>query len=895
MANIYLTKDVYYNEENSCVYKNGCSIPMKGNNKKLLLYLLKADAPASAQELMEKLWDGHCNPDTPRQNITRLRKAINDTEFELIQERNGCYFIAKSQPFSPEVRLPKTLTKSFIMNTTSQEVLSRKNERAEITDYLKEPGNRAILLHGFGGIGKTSVARLVYSWVQEKYDCTGWVDYQSNLIDSLLSCLETGDYMDVSMDNAKPEDKWRHISKIFRNNSQKKLFIIDNVDTNAQNNQNPLVDMTLKEITAWKNTDVIITSRFSKLEPYNSYEITPLGNEGNCSNCRELFYHYNSTAAQNRENNASAVNRLVQLAGYNSLVIELLAKISECYYDDLDAYSKELKAKGFAFPEMSVETSHNKYRMDTATHQLMKLFDPNRRNSVEQCILWYFHTLPEGEKITRKVLNDWLGYTPAEINPLVKEGWISLTDGLYYMHPLIRQSMQTTEEKWIEYWKQNEAFFAQSHREYIIKQLRQQTFFEKADSFQVIRDKLTFADALTRSCLQMDVEDILYIADCARKHSIRTMGVKYYGLAYERIKNELVDSGFLKDFSLSYVPLHSLFSMEDYEAYDSYYLDRAELYWKCSYYYGYMLSYTQNMFASAETLIMQSLYISQRVFPKISSFKLSRSYSHLGYIHSFDPDKVPQALKEFAHAISSTGLDFDHIYSNTPESMHHFAWCIDDYGSFCAMNYDKLLTLQAPEEFSNTIDLAERYLREALSIRKYLAKLAKLTDVSEYSKTIRKHAFHMGSYGKKDEESVELQNIQKQIKNCVDNMDSTEVAWTCVNLARLLGKKNKQSAEAESLLEKAIEMYEIWDERTPKLHYSSMARAYVAYGQILENQPERYDDAMEIYSRALALNAALENDSPGTYTKEIQDIESALETLEKKIDRKISHSFTLHP
>lgn len=858
MARRYLTDDMYYDDETEQLYKGTSVIEIKGKRWKLFLYLLHHGKSASYDEIIDHVWNGDATYGTLITTVKRLRQDINDKNHTIVHQPNEGYYqiipikIERGESEPTYIHLPSQLSYSFALNATEETVIRRKPVCDTITGYLHKPGNRSMLLYGYGGVGKTSVARLLYTILEPNYDCIGWIDYQKDLISSMLSCLDTTDYMDTSLLEADRQKQWKYISHVLKNSEEKKLFVIDNVDTDVQINQNPLTDMTLKEITAWKNTDVIITSRFSELEPYVPLEIHNLGNEKNDTFCLELFYHYSPGAKENRSNNDNIVRRLIQLAGYNSLVIELLAKISDCCHTDLVAFYADLQEKGFSFPEMSVDTLHNKYRDDTAAHQLRKLYDLQRRSSVEQCILWYFYTLPEGKKVSRKELIKWLGYTPAEAGLLVKEGWLSFMSGFYYMHPLIRQTMQTTDEKWIEYWKLNEEFFAQNHREYIIKKLRQQTFFEKDDSFQVIRDKLTFADALTRSCLQMDVEDILYIADCARKHSIRTMGVKYYGLAYERIKKELEDSGFLKDFSLSYVPLHSLFSLEDYEAYDSYYLDRAELYWKCCYYYGYMLSYTQNMYARAETLIMQSLYISQRVFPKTSGFQLSRSYSHLGYIHSFDPDKVPQALMEFAHAINSTGLDFDRIYNNTPESMHHYAWCIDDYGSFCAMNYDKLLSLQTPEEFDSTIDLAEHYLHEALSIREYLA-------------------------------------------DCADNKNSTEVAWTCVNLARLLGKKNNQSAEAESLLEKAIGIYEVLDERTPKLHYGSMARAYVAYGQILENQPERYDDAVEKYNCALALNTALESDSPGTYTKEIQDIESALETLEKQIDEKMSYSFTLQP
>lgn len=76
-----------------------------------------------------------------------------------------------------------------------------------------------------------------------------------------------------------------------------------------------------------------------------------------------------------------------------------------------------------------------------------------QRSLVERQILWDFHCLPEAERVSKRELREWLGYSIMEIDRLKEESWIKYEDGFFFMHPLINQAVSCTEEDWEKYWK----------------------------------------------------------------------------------------------------------------------------------------------------------------------------------------------------------------------------------------------------------------------------------------------------------------------------------------------------------------------------------------------------------------------------------------------------------
>ena len=112
---------------------------------------------------------------------------------------------------------------------------------------------------------------------------------------------------------------------------------------------------------------------------------------------------------------------------------------------------------------------------------------------------------------------------------------------------------------------------------------------------------------------------------------------------------------------------------------------------------------------------------------------------------------------------------------------------------------------------------------------------------------------------------------------------STEVAWTCCNIASLLTKYPNRFEDAERLIQDALHIYQELDKEFPEQHASSLARTYTAYGRLLAKWEGRSMDALEAYKKALEINALLEHDYPGVYSKEMEAIRNEIAMMTKSL------------
>lgn len=48
----------------------------------------------------------------------------------------------------------------------------------------------ALLLSGFGGLGKTALARILYAKSKDWFNCVGWVEYHKDLKSSFLASMD---------------------------------------------------------------------------------------------------------------------------------------------------------------------------------------------------------------------------------------------------------------------------------------------------------------------------------------------------------------------------------------------------------------------------------------------------------------------------------------------------------------------------------------------------------------------------------------------------------------------------------------------------------------------------------------------------------------------------------
>lgn len=366
---------------------------------------------------------------------------------------------------------PQNLTDYSVVGASKNTVLFRESEYNYITNSLNS-GTNIILLSGMGGRGKTSLARLIYCSSKDNYDYYGWINYSENLNHSLIHSIRMNNYQAESSTPNEQEEKYKKIEELLCDKSVSKLLIIDNVDY-IDKMQNPYIDIDLIKMSNWRNTKILLTSRLPNIPGCDKIiHISNLGNDDNYTKCVELFYYFNPKAETLRHSNSEIVKQLCSLASYNTMVIELLAKASLYNYDDLNDFYTNLERIGFHYTDdVPVSTDHQYTKpimpkndgsktYETASSQLISLFNLKTRSDVEQQIIWEFHCLPEGEKISQKELVEFFGYHISDIISLEKEGWITFKDDHFSIHPLIKKAVEAatfynslTDNTWKNYWE----------------------------------------------------------------------------------------------------------------------------------------------------------------------------------------------------------------------------------------------------------------------------------------------------------------------------------------------------------------------------------------------------------------------------------------------------------
>lgn len=790
--------------------------------------------------------------------------------------------------------LPHELTpNTTVIGGSSLNILYRDDEFHNIVNTIKSNEAKNVYIYGMGGCGKTSIARMVYSHLKDSYDCCGWINYCGNLKQSMIDSIILDDYSDETMIEFDSQKKWQMIQRTLTDSKQTKLFVIDNVDYIDQI-QNPRTDADLISMSTWDNTTIIVTSRISAITGYSAKRILVknLGNKNNNEKCIELFYHYNDSAFQNRKTNKEIVANLCELAGYNTMVIELLAKGSYYYGEDLEEFYHELLTNNFSCAnDTNVSTDHDytvikttekesyyEIGNETVATQIYKLFNMKTRSELEQLILWDFHCLRENEKVNRKELKDWMGYEPKELDRLHDEGWIKFQDGLFFIHPLVGQSISCSEQNWEMYWHRAETHRKLKKNQSLISIIRNKELFSDKDSFDIKIRKIYFANYLSYEGRFLDPDDLIYLADNARRIGTRELGLKFYKLAYDKLsvsvqENELIPNSLLpenekKDVfdgdgdlliraccgALPFVKLQNnkLVEFSPNEGQ----IRLLKLFWKCCYFYGYMLSYTAMGMEEAKRYMCFSKIIIQKLQAYYSDEEYANYYGrnldHLAYVINrsdiFDADIQAIAYTFYTEALECRQrLALEHPQNK--EYQRNLAWTMDNIGVFltdffsdedCVIkNYEELYLdpsnfegcenhpeVEIYQDFlkKNLVD-AEGYLREALRIRKLLADL----EGTPYS---------------------------------------TEVAWTDVNMAKLLMKYDDRLDEAEQYILEALIFYHELDKLYPAQHASSQAKAYKIYGGLLKCKGV-LNKAISAYKTALSIYEKLEQDSPGIYATEL--------------------------
>lgn len=651
-----------------------------------------------------------------------------------------------------EKPLPHILTKTVSRHTDTQSVIHREEELRNIKSFLMK--KTALLLSGFGGIGKTALLRVLYTDLIDEFDSLGWIEYHGNLKDSLLASIELYDEIEDQ------EKRWNTISKRLKTDSTKKILLIDNVDYDAMQMQNPEKDLLLQEISGWYNMTVVMTSRMAEVPGFYSYLIDSLGAEEHIQPCVDLFYYYYDKneyqkVAEKRQQK-EAVRKLVLLANFHTYAIELLAR-SAIYEDNLFYYYERIKALGFKFPTLSVPTGHSR-ECKAAAEQLRLLFNMQSRSAVEQQILWDFSVLPEGAMLSNNEVKQLLGYNENQLDHLCKDGWLRCErcHG-FYVHPLVKE---------IVHFDLREGKAPSGTVGHLINIIQSDALLSNHD---------TQADILRKLHLVETIEKFI-VFDNAEKRALF-----YYQIGlieYKFARKRLTSVHFLEK------ALESYSTLED---------DNKRHVAKIRYQIGYIKSTTHQYRDKAKIDLKAALDIWETC--ENCETEVAMAHDHLGYVLTDSAEMHDTARYHLIEALKMRKL----FLKNDPTPLNRYA-----YSTTCD-NLGYLLS-----KLGGKIKGAMKLLQKALSIREDLYATS-----AEYATDVAWTAFNLGEllsgdtqyYNEAERYFRKALELRRLLEHRHPQMYTTNIVFTLVSLAKLLSVDSKRMDEVRELFNEAINLW----------------------------------------------------------------------------------------
>lgn len=322
-------------------------------------------------------------------------------------------------------------------------LLGRENKIKEVEAAL-ESNKKAVIVNGFGGIGKTSIASYFFHEKTAHYSHKAWLRFTDNLVESYFTTpLPT--HFDIIRRPEIPIDITigQLITKLENIAIDKKcLLVIDNVESADSFLEN--------EKYLPKNWDILVTSR-AVIEDSVKIFIDVLDEDDSI----KLFKIHLDRDIINEE--IAPLKELLSSIGRHTLTIELLAKIAKRGNLSIDYLLERWNQYSFTDEELDykINTGYkpNNKRIVKLKEILNAAFDLSNISSNESSLklLKFFVILPKIEnEFTIEKLEKVLGYEKHRelinnLQNLTEIGWLQTVKrnsdekDIFFIHPLIQE------------------------------------------------------------------------------------------------------------------------------------------------------------------------------------------------------------------------------------------------------------------------------------------------------------------------------------------------------------------------------------------------------------------------------------------------------------------------
>lgn len=272
-----------------------------------ILELINSDL-AEAFTMLSKYDWGH-----QLSNFKQLRQDFVDPpEGMSISDLRAKLRVLVATQFDPTNPLAAKNTRNLTPDPFIPEVfLGREDDLQRIHQHFFESNENLLLLSGQGGIGKTSTAAKYWEKHKHQYSHVAWIFVSQSLLDSLLTlALPLKLEFPAAQSN---EDRVKLLLTELNNLDRPCLLVLDNTNNLEQ------LRNYYQLLRACGNFHLLLTSRITEFEQIELQKLQALQPQ----TAYELFKHHYPKCSVDEQ---QLLEKILQAVGYNTLVIELLAK-----------------------------------------------------------------------------------------------------------------------------------------------------------------------------------------------------------------------------------------------------------------------------------------------------------------------------------------------------------------------------------------------------------------------------------------------------------------------------------------------------------------------------------------------------------------------------------------
>lgn len=304
----------------------------------------------------------------------------------------------------------------------------RETELTLIKEHF-DSKRKAVFLHGFGGIGKTEIARRYAEINSNYYDTVLFIKYNGN--DTLQELLNDIDI--VNFDTNDSKEKWRKLRSLIDEHT---LVIVDNFDVEVG------ADNGLKVLFETK-AHILIATRTDFTSVYNGDKYAYIKIKELATNELEQVFVTNAKITAFTDSDRETLKKIFKLIEHHTFATELLAK--QMWYSGWTIEELYQKVKsGFASLENVERITANKDEntvKEKSLNILRAVYNLTDLNEDRKQVLRNLYLLG----FMDVSINIFKKYSAAgtkdieTLNDLVEIGLVHYDSSFYTLHPLIEE------------------------------------------------------------------------------------------------------------------------------------------------------------------------------------------------------------------------------------------------------------------------------------------------------------------------------------------------------------------------------------------------------------------------------------------------------------------------